>query len=316
MDVLAINGKNYVKASVIARDLGYTADYVGQLCRAGKVDAKLFGRSWYVDKDSIGDHKSTRYRSTQAVSKKNLQLHVASLEKEEAGSSYAQSRFYGYSQQKPVARYTPDSAELMPAIRPVEKKEGVLPVKLADASAVTIHSEVEAYNFETPKLPEIRFKGSLNVGTYEEEHLEGEEKVEVKETVKASKTTSIHPKEVEVFTQEKIDKTAQNKVISAKKTSKENHNKPQVVHVEGEADEYHALLIEETTVATNPKFPFLTVFTSTVVSFAVAFLCLGFEAHIAFSRESMTTSYVFKIEKLTASVYSAFIDEKVLFEVE
>ena len=73
MEVLTVNGKNYVKASAAARDLGYTADYVGQLCRSGKVDAILVGRSWYVCKDSIKGHKSTRYRSTQTKSKESIQ---------------------------------------------------------------------------------------------------------------------------------------------------------------------------------------------------------------------------------------------------
>ena len=41
MKELAIDGKKYVKASAIAKDLGYTSDYVGQLCRGGKIDAQL-----------------------------------------------------------------------------------------------------------------------------------------------------------------------------------------------------------------------------------------------------------------------------------
>ena len=77
MDVLTVGEKSYVKASVLARELGYTADYIGQLCRGKKVDAKLVGRSWYVEKDSIQSHKSTRYRSTGVKTHQAIEAHVA-----------------------------------------------------------------------------------------------------------------------------------------------------------------------------------------------------------------------------------------------
>ena len=46
MEVLVLDGKNYVKASKAAKELGYATDYVGQLCRSGQVDAHLIGRTW------------------------------------------------------------------------------------------------------------------------------------------------------------------------------------------------------------------------------------------------------------------------------
>ena len=79
MEVLNVGGKEYVKASVIARELGYTADYVGQLCRGRKVNAKLVGRSWYVDRDSMGLHKEGRYRGSQVKRRKALHEEVKEL---------------------------------------------------------------------------------------------------------------------------------------------------------------------------------------------------------------------------------------------
>lgn len=70
MEKISSNGEVYVKASSIAQELGYTADYVGQLCRSGQVDAQLVGRSWFVNEDSIREHKRNRYRSTKAKSQK------------------------------------------------------------------------------------------------------------------------------------------------------------------------------------------------------------------------------------------------------
>ncbi len=72
MKTLIIDGKTYTKASDLAKNLGYTNDYVGQLCRAEKIDAHLVGRSWYASADSIKDHKSNRYRSTTTKSKQTV----------------------------------------------------------------------------------------------------------------------------------------------------------------------------------------------------------------------------------------------------
>src|SRR4029078_297853 len=37
--------------------VGYTSDYVGQLCRGKKIEAHLFGRNWYVPEKAILNHK-------------------------------------------------------------------------------------------------------------------------------------------------------------------------------------------------------------------------------------------------------------------
>jgi len=65
MEVLVLDGKSYVKASKAARDLGYATDYVGQLCRGGKVDAHLIGRTWYVNKDELSTHRTEKKRMSR-----------------------------------------------------------------------------------------------------------------------------------------------------------------------------------------------------------------------------------------------------------
>ncbi|MEX2341191.1 MAG: hypothetical protein WD605_02620 [Candidatus Paceibacterota bacterium] len=72
MEEISLKGEKYLKASVIAEKLGYTADYVGQLCRSKQVDATLVGRSWYVSEKSISEHKKSRYRSTSTKSKESI----------------------------------------------------------------------------------------------------------------------------------------------------------------------------------------------------------------------------------------------------
>lgn len=57
MDELTIDGKIYVSSKRAAAITGYAKDYVGQLCREGRVEAKLVGRSWYVYEPSLKKHR-------------------------------------------------------------------------------------------------------------------------------------------------------------------------------------------------------------------------------------------------------------------
>ncbi len=49
MDELQISGKRFISSRRIARENGYTSDYIGQLIRGGKVVGQKVGRAWYVD---------------------------------------------------------------------------------------------------------------------------------------------------------------------------------------------------------------------------------------------------------------------------
>lgn len=57
MDELTIADKKYLSSKKAAKLTGYAKDYVGQLCREGKVEARLVGRNWYVLENSILDHR-------------------------------------------------------------------------------------------------------------------------------------------------------------------------------------------------------------------------------------------------------------------
>ncbi len=57
MDELTIDEKVYVSSKRAAKITGYAKDYVGQLCREGRVDARLVGRNWYVLEASIMEHR-------------------------------------------------------------------------------------------------------------------------------------------------------------------------------------------------------------------------------------------------------------------
>ncbi|MES2668671.1 MAG: hypothetical protein V4644_03225 [Patescibacteria group bacterium] len=57
MDEITIGDKVYVSSKQAAKITGYAKDYVGQLCREGRVEARLVGRNWYVLEDSIREHR-------------------------------------------------------------------------------------------------------------------------------------------------------------------------------------------------------------------------------------------------------------------
>jgi hypothetical protein len=57
MDELTIGDKVYISSKRAAKITGYAKDYVGQLCREGRVEARLVGRNWYVLESSITEHR-------------------------------------------------------------------------------------------------------------------------------------------------------------------------------------------------------------------------------------------------------------------
>lgn len=57
MDEILIEEKKYVSSKRAAKITGYAKDYIGQLCREGRVPARLIGRSWYVLETAIQDHR-------------------------------------------------------------------------------------------------------------------------------------------------------------------------------------------------------------------------------------------------------------------
>jgi hypothetical protein len=57
MDEILIEEKKYISSKRAAKVTGYAKDYIGQLCREGRVPARLVGRNWYVLESAIQDHR-------------------------------------------------------------------------------------------------------------------------------------------------------------------------------------------------------------------------------------------------------------------
>lgn len=57
MEELIIADQKYISSKRASEITGYAKDYIGQLCREGRVEARLIGRSWYVRDAAIKDHR-------------------------------------------------------------------------------------------------------------------------------------------------------------------------------------------------------------------------------------------------------------------
>ncbi|PIR86067.1 hypothetical protein COU14_01060 [Candidatus Kaiserbacteria bacterium CG10_big_fil_rev_8_21_14_0_10_44_10] len=110
MEEISVNGENYVKASVLAKNFGYTPDYIGQLCRSEQVKCTLVGRSWYVNEDSLREHRKGRYRSSSAKSKEHLRKVV---EDQSVATTHTKSSV--------TAKYETDERELFPVLNKTEE---------------------------------------------------------------------------------------------------------------------------------------------------------------------------------------------------
>ncbi len=72
LDLLA-EGSEYISASRAAKKVGYSTDYIGQLCRAQKVPGKLIGRTWFVDLQSLIAHRQTRQLGKPRVARARVE---------------------------------------------------------------------------------------------------------------------------------------------------------------------------------------------------------------------------------------------------
>lgn len=78
MDTLVLEGKEFISTKRAAEITGYAKDYIGQLCREGRVDSRLIGRNWYILESSIREH-----RYGPVAQEKREESAVAEVEPEE-----------------------------------------------------------------------------------------------------------------------------------------------------------------------------------------------------------------------------------------
>lgn len=154
MEVLTLNGQKYVKASKAARDLGYTSDYVGQLCRSGAVDAHLVGRTWYVNPDTLGAHRVEKKRNARVKAREHAKRSIEqarSLKVEESTKTYKNIAIH----------YEGDKSGLIPEVRRVAIESELHHIEPVEDSG-------EKYSIEN-KDKKVILSGSIPVQDAENE---------------------------------------------------------------------------------------------------------------------------------------------------
>jgi len=82
---LYFEGRQYISSSRAAKISGYVNDYIGQLCRDGKLECRMVGRSWYVSFESITTHKNANGGNAKWRAKKSF----ASADRSSSASTFS-----------------------------------------------------------------------------------------------------------------------------------------------------------------------------------------------------------------------------------
>lgn len=197
MNQVVFDTITFTKASVLAKEFGYTADYLGQLCRSGKVTARLVGRTWYVDRTSLETHRDGRYqvqrhksRPDDIINKIEVSDGVSRIQVEPVVTSRQAKHYYAHGTNpslqlsKAVPRYEIDQSPLMPQVH------SSVPVRLADAHILPITKSSPVVTELKPEaLPVVYMHGVLSVTAIPEEEV-------VSEPVQTLTSESTVPKKV------------------------------------------------------------------------------------------------------------------------
>jgi hypothetical protein len=173
MDTVDVNGVSYEKASLLAKEFKYTSDYIGQLCRAKKVEAQLIGRTWYVNRSSLENHRATKYgKNKNPLDEKTFEYSVKInksridvepfLKRNVAKMIDSKSKNFQKRMDWNPVKYESDQSELLPTISIQPRK---INVDLADAKKIRIDKKSVETRMESEDLPSVALSGDLRVSS-------------------------------------------------------------------------------------------------------------------------------------------------------
>jgi hypothetical protein len=154
---------------VLAKKFRYTTDYLGQLCRGKKIDARLVGRAWYINLDSLLEHRANRHKSivpSEILPKKEINNYLSRVDVKPA-LKHKTLRILkskgGVFTEVPV-KYESDEHALIPRVqsRPVITS---LPILLAESERLHVSTTKSAAvsSFRPTPLPEVSLSGKISV---------------------------------------------------------------------------------------------------------------------------------------------------------
>jgi len=216
MDSVIFDGVEYVKASVLAKQFRYTADYIGQLCRGKKVDARLVGRTWFVNPLSIKDHKKNKYSTvsnvkvTESETSKEIKPVRIEVFPTVRAKTLKQAPVFQINNSLPKARklkisYEIDDEFLIPELtKKYYQPAKSVRVEQAGAINIKIDGKHDASSFSPTPIPEVALSGKLIVTSFPDSE-EGadvvDEQSKVVEEVKGAPLpkTSLLTKKLKLF---------------------------------------------------------------------------------------------------------------------
>ncbi|MFH1956331.1 MAG: hypothetical protein ABIJ28_01670, partial [Patescibacteria group bacterium] len=176
---IQIFGKKLVSLKKASEISGYAKDYIGQLCRASKIDSKRIGRDWFVDIDRLLKYKKQAEQIKKENGFKNSFKITEELKQEKNKISYSQSwdiglafllvftalAFLNFSHLKPIyARWSEPVIRITDNVfDDLNNGADVLSaflghsIKLSESSVMMVAEKIN--NFEIPdiKIPDFDF---------------------------------------------------------------------------------------------------------------------------------------------------------------
>ncbi len=151
MESLTLEGKKYISSKRAAKISGYTKDYIGQLCRADALPAKMVGRSWYIEEGSLKEHYKT-YQGG-AVTDSSVwdvdQVEEESVPLQEVASRYVDRQEQKHKQELLDSlfefKYKKDDAALFPELQIKESEpEEVTQIKIERGNISSNNKDIES----------------------------------------------------------------------------------------------------------------------------------------------------------------------------
>jgi hypothetical protein len=234
---VTLDGVEYTKASHVAKQFGYTADYLGQLCRAKKVNARLVGRSWFINVPSLEAHREKKYSNLQKG--QPMSETSGTLELSQKGDTTskkylrrvpppdAPKRRYVESVDSDGAvrhlslRYEQDDHTLIPRVSE-KPKVTLLKVDIAESEPLHVKTVENAVSRLAPEpLPDVALSGSLKVSEIKDEEMiraeKGLEPVDVHSSKKHSSKRDNNKNKLKIT---EVETLASEKVARQKAKSK------------------------------------------------------------------------------------------------
>ena len=285
MEVLVLDGKNYVKATKAARDLGYASDYVGQLCRTKQIDAHLIGRTWYVNQDQLGNHRVEKRRMARTKAREQAKKAIEEVHRlrvEETRDAHEHKSI----------RYERDDGDLIPATRKLAVQAAFVGTLPTDENQASVEPAV------LNKGEKILMSGDLTVVDVTDTPIETDTVILTPRKIRTARTQEIPLKrglkdarDAIVPTQPKtFDQKLQERIEASQTTTP-------VVVTEGEP------VHEETAPAASSRIPYVLFLT--VVLFA-SLATVPYRQAITYTSPSDPTliSYEFALSEIVSVIRS------------